>query len=169
MSPYLSAGASASANTTPVASHVTAAAQVSTRSHGALRLSTAPMSASVSVLVFTQLCAALQFKALTVASAPAPLRALLSMPSYGAAGEHSTCDMCDEKHCTDCRTVPSSLRNSQPASLQCLHQLATYSAHARAKWKQKEACALLRCSFTFTSLSHMAPSFQGQWEKLATP
>lgn len=51
VSPYLSAGASASANTTPVASHVTAAAQASTRSHGVRQLLTAPMNASVSALV----------------------------------------------------------------------------------------------------------------------
>lgn len=75
-------------------------------------------------------CAARQFEALTVASSPprppcpSILRAPLSMPSYGAVGEHSSCDMCDEKHCTNCRTVTSSsFRNSQPASLQHLHQL----------------------------------------------
>lgn len=50
--PYLSAGASVSANTTPVASHVTAAAQASTRSHGVPQRSTAPMNASVSVLAW---------------------------------------------------------------------------------------------------------------------
>lgn len=42
------------------------------------------------------------------------------MPSYGAVGEHSSCDMCDEKHCTECRTATSSSRNSQLACSTCI-------------------------------------------------
>lgn len=51
MSHLLSVDSSVSANTTPAASHVTAAVQALTRSHGVLRLLTAPMSVIVSVHV----------------------------------------------------------------------------------------------------------------------
>lgn len=55
MSHLLSSDSSVSVNTTPVESHVTAAAQATIRSHGVLQLLTAQMSVSVSVRVLLHL------------------------------------------------------------------------------------------------------------------
>lgn len=73
-------GASAIANTTPVVSHVTAAAQVSTRSPGVPLLSVAPMSVSVSV---HEECFMFSFKQTLTALLPLLLTVWVMSPDCG--------------------------------------------------------------------------------------